>query len=223
LKEEWWEPVEKKWLFHESIDSTGQYGNFGEHFVPFNCVADSPYPTCGYWIGTGEYSGEEIANYIDVTALEASVGEIGFPAEGIGSYVPEGDHKLSGETSFETPYNFNTHDGATSVSNPDVAPLADELEIAYALQSSLLPGLEGGVVPSPIAPGESPLEGNQNRSECGKPVDCATGNETLSQTDLQVGGRGVGLDLTRSYNSQAAAAGVKGLFGYVGLVRSAII
>ncbi|HEX4115159.1 MAG TPA: RHS repeat-associated core domain-containing protein [Solirubrobacteraceae bacterium] len=212
LTEEWWEPIEKKWVSRESLDKGG-YESF-EHFLPLACVVDSPYPTCGNWASLEESGGEEIADYVNATALEGSVGEIGFPAEGIGSYVPEGDHKLNGETSFETEYNFNTHDGATSVSNADVAPLADELEIAYALQSSLLPGLEGGVVPSPMVPGEPPLEGHQNRSECDDPVDCATGDETLSQTDLRVGGRGVGLDLTRSYNSQAAAAGVTGLFGY---------
>lgn len=176
-----------------------------------NCVADSPYPTCG----THETEDTEtIGEYVNTTQLESEVGEIGFPAAGLGSYVPKGYEKLSGEYNPEPSYYFREHDEATPVSNPDVAPLADELEIAYALQSSLLPGLEGGVVPNPIAPGEPPLEGGQNRSTCGKPVDCATGSETLSQTDLQVGGRGVGLDLTRSYNSQAAAAGVKGLFGY---------
>ncbi len=51
-------------------------------------------------------------------------------------------------------------------------------------------------------------------SECGDPVSCATGNFTESQADFAIGGRGVGLDLTRYYNSQAAAEGIKGPFGY---------
>jgi RHS repeat-associated protein len=38
-----------------------------------------------------------------------------------------------------------------------------------------------------------------------KPVNCATGNEVASQNDLRVGGRGPGLTLTRTYNSQLAA------------------
>lgn len=46
------------------------------------------------------------------------------------------------------------------------------------------------------------------------PVDCGTGNFTETQTDLAVGGRGVGLDLTRTYSAQAAAAGTLGIFGY---------
>jgi RHS repeat-associated protein len=213
LHEEKWEPIEKRWLSSETLDKGG-YEALGENFIPFDCVVDSPYPTCGNWESSEEHGGAEIADYVNVTALEGSVGEPGFPAEGIGSYVLEGDYELGGETSFETEYDFGTHRGATSVSNRDVAPLADELEIAYALQFSLLSGLEGGVVPSPMVPGEPPIEGHQNRSECGKPVDCATGNETLSQTDFQVGGLGVGLGLTRYYNSQAAAAGPKGLFGY---------
>lgn len=50
----------------------------------------------------------------------------------------------------------------------------------------------------------NPGEPGFTRSCAGKPVNCATGNETLTQTDLAVGGRGVGLNLTRTYNAQAA-------------------
>jgi RHS repeat-associated protein len=49
---------------------------------------------------------------------------------------------------------------------------------------------------------------------CGEPIVVATGDLVETQTDLSVGGRGVGLDLTRTYNSQAAAEGTKGIFGY---------
>jgi RHS repeat-associated protein len=50
--------------------------------------------------------------------------------------------------------------------------------------------------------------------ETEEPVDCATGNFTTDpQTDLRIGGRGVGLDLTRTYSAQAAAAGSTGIFG----------
>ncbi len=49
----------------------------------------------------------------------------------------------------------------------------------------------------------------------GDPVNCATGNEVESQTDLSVGGRGPGLALTRTYNSQqAVTAAEHGPFGY---------
>ena len=46
-----------------------------------------------------------------------------------------------------------------------------------------------------------------DRIECfkGRPVNCATGNQVETQTDLSVGGRGLGLNLTRTYNSQLAA------------------
>ncbi len=36
----------------------------------------------------------------------------------------------------------------------------------------------------------------------GYPVNCATGNQVETQTDLSVGGRGLGLGFTRTYNSQ---------------------
>jgi RHS repeat-associated protein len=61
---------------------------------------------------------------------------------------------------------------------------------------------------------ENPSAPGQPHPKCGKPVSCATGNESTSQTDLSIGGRGVGLDLTRTYNSQAAAAGASGAFGH---------
>jgi RHS repeat-associated protein len=47
------------------------------------------------------------------------------------------------------------------------------------------------------------------------PVNCATGDLSESQTDIAIGGLGVGLDLTRTYSAQAAAAaGSPGIFGY---------
>ena len=54
----------------------------------------------------------------------------------------------------------------------------------------------------------------ENKPTCGDPVDCATGNFYAQQTDLNVQGGEVPLALTRTYNSQAAAEGLKGLFGY---------
>jgi hypothetical protein len=44
---------------------------------------------------------------------------------------------------------------------------------------------------------ENPSMPNVLHPTCGKPVSCATGNESESQTDFAVGGRGVGFDLTR--------------------------
>ena len=53
------------------------------------------------------------------------------------------------------------------------------------------------------------------RANCGDPVECATGNFYESQTDLAIGGLGVGLYLTRTYSAQAAAvATAPGIFGY---------
>ncbi|HEX7297382.1 MAG TPA: RHS repeat-associated core domain-containing protein [Solirubrobacteraceae bacterium] len=53
------------------------------------------------------------------------------------------------------------------------------------------------------------------RSCAGKPVDCASGNQFEVQTDLTVGGRGLGLDLLRTYNSRAASSETSpGPFGY---------
>jgi RHS repeat-associated protein len=53
------------------------------------------------------------------------------------------------------------------------------------------------------------------RCHSGDPVECATGNFSESETDFAIGGRGVGLDLTRVYSAQAAAAAPSaGAYGY---------
>jgi RHS repeat-associated protein len=61
---------------------------------------------------------------------------------------------------------------------------------------------------------EGGLAPGQIRACRGDPVSCATGDFSEAQTDFTVGGRGVGLNLMRTYNSQAAAEGIKGAFGY---------
>ncbi len=50
----------------------------------------------------------------------------------------------------------------------------------------------------------------------GDPVNCATGNFFEEQVDFAIGGRGVGLDLVRTYNTQEAASGsgAAGRFGF---------
>ncbi len=60
---------------------------------------------------------------------------------------------------------------------------------------------------------EDPSAPGHEVAQCGESVSC-TGNFSQNQTDFAIGGRGVGLDLTRTYNSQSAAQGVLGAFGY---------
>jgi hypothetical protein len=80
-------------------------------------------------------------------------------------------------------------------------------EFEFTRPRTTEPSTQYGGAENPSAPG-------QPHASCGDPVSCATGNFSEAQTDLSVGGRGVGLDLMRTYNSQAAAEGVKGMFGY---------
>jgi RHS repeat-associated protein len=71
----------------------------------------------------------------------------------------------------------------------------------------------------PENPGDPNLEWGcfeEWESECTEePFNTATGNESLQQTDVNVGGRGLGLKLTRTYNDQAAVTQPSpGRFGY---------
>ncbi|HYJ21278.1 MAG TPA: DUF6531 domain-containing protein [Solirubrobacterales bacterium] len=67
------------------------------------------------------------------------------------------------------------------------------------------------------AGGGNPAAPPVSDSQCitGEPINCATGNQIEEQTDLVFGGRGPGLHLTRTYNSQLAAeAKEAGPWGY---------
>jgi RHS repeat-associated protein len=73
----------------------------------------------------------------------------------------------------------------------------------------------------PVPPTDTQGGGNKsapNVQDCHAttfPVNCATGNQFEEQTDLVLGGRGPGLHLTRTYNSQAAVeAKEAGPWGY---------
>lgn len=72
------------------------------------------------------------------------------------------------------------------------------------------------------------IQGGKNSWGCGTPdpsfpkrelaeqegVCTASGDLAETQTDFAIGGRGIGLDVVRTYNSRAAAANLSGGFGY---------
>jgi RHS repeat-associated protein len=121
---------------------------------------------------------------------------------------------------------FTANGSTEGASDPGIAKVTTATE--GALESSSVPRqwliwvLEGehGASPLAMSPEEEYGSGNgasphKTRCMLGKPVNCATGNETENQTDLRVGGRGPGLSLTRTYNSQLAAKqSSPGSFGY---------
>jgi RHS repeat-associated protein len=63
--------------------------------------------------------------------------------------------------------------------------------------------------------GKVPSDLAKLKCHCGDPVEPSTGDFSESQRDLSIGGRGVGLDLVRSYSTAAAVASeTLGMFGY---------
>ena len=97
---------------------------------------------------------------------------------------------------------------------PEPAAESDNVAIGELLVTEPIPGSHGSKEEQYGA--ENEAERESNRVNCGKfPVNCAIGNQFETQTDLTVGGRGLGLNLTRSYNSQLAAEqSSPGPFGY---------
>ena len=69
------------------------------------------------------------------------------------------------------------------------------------------------IIEHPVSVGQTEETGHH--CNCGDPVDASTGDFGESQTDLAIGGLGVGLYLNRTYSAQsAAAAAAPGPFGY---------
>jgi RHS repeat-associated protein len=128
-----------------------------------------------------------------------------------------GQH-LEGEATHNLETNKAEDPGSTAVK----AATEAALEESTALRSWLQWVLEGerGSNPLSISPDEelgSANESAPNMKKCltHDPVNCATGNETITQTDLSIGGRGPGLRLTRDYNALLAAKQTaSGVLGY---------
>ena len=62
----------------------------------------------------------------------------------------------------------------------------------------------GGSVEIGITFGKEEPGTELNKEVCGKTVNCATGDEFTEQADTAIGGRGLGLNIVRSYDAQAS-------------------
>jgi RHS repeat-associated protein len=106
----------------------------------------------------------------------------------------------------EMPDGFPGGGGWVSISGSTIAVSGDAVttfELVPQIEKAQLMG------------GGGDADRNFVRCAVADPVDCATGNFYETQTDLSLPGRGAGIALTRTYNSQAAAAADSaGMFGY---------
>jgi RHS repeat-associated protein len=158
---------------------------------------------------------------LQLSVVLSQAEQLGFPAKGLESYntTTEAITPLKQQSEIGTPL---------KTSALPAMPVSVAFFIACENTASLLRGVEGLGVPCPFAPSaQSEAWGMGNpampdRHECflGKPVDCATGNEVMTHTDLSVGGRGPALALALTYNSGLAihqlqpGAAAPGAFGY---------
>jgi RHS repeat-associated protein len=120
------------------------------------------------------------------------------------------NQKLTGELYRQ----FNTR----APSDPGIAAVLKRTEEGLAGEPALSKWLEEALRFAGLEEefGDSnPAAPYKCKACAGKPVNSFTGNQFETQTDLAVGGRGPGLALTRTYNSQQAAfQSAPGIFGY---------
>ena len=190
-----------------------------------------------------ELCGEEERNYQIAEGREAWVGSVYFTAVEFYNVAlaftlkPEEEEavfwKLGGCGTGEMGYNSKPPPSIVLLETPNCHPTSENgasltllvgqikslepLTLSAALSVEAILLHEAWVLPeeSEGYGGSNPGEPYRPKCMLGHPVDCATGNQVESQTDLHVGGRGLGLDLTRTYNSRLAAKLTShGVFGY---------
>jgi RHS repeat-associated protein len=186
---------------HHSLDS--QSGT-----PAFPCPGD--WLPC--WHGVESDGVEFMSFFIDDS--EATLA--GFPAKGINLLGTATESEAREERRPEGPFEPVGPAELKSWATPG-------LEFLLHGSLELLPGIEGPGVPNPFLTAggseqfglDDEAEPDRRRCVTGKPVNCATGNEVESETDLLVGGRGPELKLTRTYNSLLASSqSTPGPFGY---------
>ncbi len=110
-----------------------------------------------------------------------------------------------------------TADVEPGVSNTIKLAIADASDEALDSAVFVQPAMWSSGMAASITYGGTGNPSSRQSSQCsygknGDPVNCATGNFYDTFTDFSVPGRGLPLDLTRTYNSLAAAS--EGPFGY---------
>jgi RHS repeat-associated protein len=108
------------------------------------------------------------------------------------SDVQAGDYSVTASYSGDT--NYSSADGT------------DSATVAAAVPE---PGLEGG---TGLGDGVTPVDPQPCNNSGSSPVNCGSGDFWHTFTDLEVPGRGIPLELTRTYNSLSAQS--EGIFGY---------
>ena len=141
----------------------------------------------------------------------------GFDGDGIcsGDYTPEPSGCPFGPTGDEGPGTSFAHISPDEASGAVdfAAPLAPGQTAYFSLEEALSATSVVAGGPSASQAGGAPNPALEDTScDNGAPVNCATGEFWHTFTDFSVPGRGVPLNLTRTYVS--AAAGTDGPFGF---------
>lgn len=195
------------------IDRTAQsYSGCGTTTAHNNCTVTAFFEKTTYGLlKTGVNSGE----------LESRGGEFSVKCTVLEKTKLQCTYKDKGLVfKFEGKSGTNGH-GRVKAAEVKVEKLGGEICPEQSVLTTTLEPSEdvylGGGVPSKeedLGLG-NPADPNICKVCTGDPIDPASGNLTESQTDLSVNGRGPALAVTRSYNSQLAAAQASaGSFGY---------
>jgi RHS repeat-associated protein len=151
----------------------------------------------------GYYKGEEV--------LAKSYAQAFYKKFHFGRPDDRAEQKVEGEFTRQFATLKPTDPGIASV----LKATEEGLEKAPALSKWLEEALRFALGLEEEFGGSNPAAPHKCKACAGKPVNSFTGNQFETQADFAIGGRGPGLNLTRTYNSQLAALETSpGIFGY---------
>jgi RHS repeat-associated protein len=118
------------------------------------------------------------------------------------------EHECDNYPIFIDLYTFQSQIGPNELTNEEFEEPELDLAGSLSVGAIVLTGRAGGAEARALEAEEfgetDKATPNNERCLLGDPVDCASGNQVQTQTDLSIGGRGPALALTRTYNSRSA-------------------
>jgi RHS repeat-associated protein len=178
------------------------------------------YASCGSAVFTDAVTGNKAPDIDESTDIEFdSCNKIVGGSHEIGWYSSGEETKsggwIGGADQRTPPTSAGACAGIWTVSYSYTQTFTNGGKLTAESTGTFIVNLSAGATEEELNSTENPANPNYVQACAGKPVNCGTGNETVSQTDLKVAGRGVPLAFSRSYNSKVAVSqSTHGLLGY---------
>jgi RHS repeat-associated protein len=223
-------PSITRFRWDDDLLTVGAEVSFPLHIETECCGVETYNSIAGQWtLNVGKGLDASKVEFLDMTGFTAASNESGETPSGA-LWVVKACDRETGFTHEPVPSSLTYSMGVSACSETPWFIIGLKLGSGIPYESVSASGLisVGSILLTYVPSSEEEEEygaekygasnkGEPDEQDCllGHPVNCATGNQVETQNDLSVGGRGLGLSLTRTYNSLLAAHQTShGSFGF---------